>query len=236
MYSVYHFVTRLNYEHELYDVRKRVSEGTFQSFDPLPLHVHDSMLRWLLSNYESDDIFFDVGANSGVYALSVAANYPSCSINAFEPDPEIFSRLEANIRMNGFDACIDAYEMGLGARAETRSFYRSTYPELGSFDRSAAARWGATVCETCSVPARPLDTVVTQGLSPPDHLKIDVEGFGLEVLEGARETIDVHRPIIYFEPHSAGEHAESERTAQAFFDRFDYRVESHNDAWLCTPT
>jgi FkbM family methyltransferase len=235
VYSVYHRVTRLNYERELYAVRKRVSGETFRSFDPLALHVRDPLLGCLLSNFAPDDVFVDVGANTGVYALSVAANYPSCSITAFEPDPIVFSRLETNVRMNGFDACIDAYEMGLGARAETRPFHRSTYPELGSFNRPAAARWGATVRETCSVPVRPLDTLVAQGLSPPDHLKIDVEGFGLAVLAGARETIDVHRPIIYFEPHPVAEDADRVQEMQAFFDRFDYRIESHDNAWFCTP-
>lgn len=45
MYTVYHAVTRLNYEHELYAVRKRVSDGTFKSFDPLPLHVYDFRIK-----------------------------------------------------------------------------------------------------------------------------------------------------------------------------------------------
>ena len=234
-YSVYHFVTRLNYENELYAGRKRVSESTFRSFDPLSLHVRDSLLGCLLANCEPGDVVFDVGANSGVYALSVAANYPSCAICAFEPDPTIFSRLETNVRTNGFDARIDAYEMGIGAHAETRPFHCSTYPELGSFDQFAAARWGATVRETRPVSVRPLDTLVAEGLPPPDHLKIDVEGFGLEVLAGARETIDVHRPFIYFEFHPVAENADSERPVRVFFEDVDYRVETHDNAWLCTP-
>lgn len=235
-YSVYHFVSRLNYEYELYAGRKRVSASAFRSFDPLSLHVRDSLLGCLLSNCEPGDVVFDVGANSGVYALSVATNYPSCTICAFEPDPNIFSRLETNVRTNEFDTRIETYEMGLGARAETRPFHRSTYPELGSFDQSAAARWGASVRETRSVSVYPLDALVAQGLSPPDHLKIDVEGFGMEVLAGARETIDIHRPFIYFEFHPVAECADSERVVKTFFEHFDYRIETHDDAWLCTPT
>ena len=51
-------------------------------------------------------------------------------------------------------------------------------------------------------------------------MKIDVEGFELDVLEGAVETIKKYHPKIIIETHSK----ELEKKTKEFLSRFDYRL------------
>jgi FkbM family methyltransferase len=230
-FSAYYAATALNYALETHPPKKRVPGGSFRNFELLNLHGRDPLLRQLLATLAPGETVWDVGAHTGVYALAAAT--VSSSVVAIEPNPAVCERLRANVRTNEFGERIVVREVGLGERSGRRPFYRSSYPELGSFNRYNASRWEAAVRGTISVPVRTADALVDD-LPPPDHLKIDVEGFGLEVLSGARETIERHRPAVYFEPHPTGT-GSRESELRAFFDARDYRIEPCADAWCCTP-
>ena len=144
----------------------------------------------------------DAGANTGVYALAVAATCPDASIVAFEPSPTVVEQCRTNVRANGFADRVDVRAVGLGSETGEATFYRSTYDELGSFNAGNAGAWEASVADTVSVPVATVDGLVADGeMPPPDHLKVDVEGFEYEVLAGARETLRRHRPVVYLEVH-----------------------------------
>ncbi len=62
--------------------------------------------------------------------------------------------------------------------------------------------------EKIQVAVNTLDSLALQRL---DLMKIDCEGFELEILKGGRETINLHRPSILMEALSFGEYqAQSE--------------------------
>lgn len=87
---------------------------------------------------------------------------------------------------------------GLGGRNETRSFHVSSYNELGSFSPTHSSAWTAQVVDTEDVPMQSLETFVEEGdLPPPDHLKIDVGGYGLHVLRGPEWVHEEHHPKAY---------------------------------------
>ena len=233
-FSAYHAAAGLNYATELHPSKKRVPGGWFRSFELFNIHGRDPLLRRLLADCVPGETVYDVGAHTGVYALSIGAVKPACTVFAFEPNPDVCDRLRANVRINGFADRIEVRECGLAAQSEIRSFHRASYPELGSFNRYNATRWDSTVSETIPVAAWALDDLLCDGAPPPDRLKIDVEGFGLEVLSGADETIATHRPAVYLEVHPT-EVGRRESALREFFAERDYRVESSADAWVCTP-
>ncbi|WP_336345186.1 FkbM family methyltransferase [Halalkalicoccus ordinarius] len=240
-HDAYYGLSTRNYRHRGILTRKRVREGSFRSYELYDRHGNDWLLDALLDRCWDDDCVVDVGANTGVYALSVAAERPEASVVAIEPDPRTVDRLRANVEASGFDDRIELLPIGLGAEPTTLPFYRSNYHELSSFNRYNAERWEARVVGVEGISVETLDGLVADGeIPPPDHLKIDVEGFGREVLEGAHETLATHRPFVYVEPHATHED-ERDRTGsaavgiRAILEEHDYAIIPGEDAWVCVP-
>ncbi|WP_224332385.1 FkbM family methyltransferase [Haloprofundus halobius] len=246
VFSAYYAAVRRNHRHEWYAPKKRVGSASFRSYELVNKHGDDVLLHRLLHACEPGDVVYDVGANTGVYSLAVAASEPDTRIVAFEPNPDVAAQLRANVDRNGFGDRITVREEGVGAATGTRRFHRSTYDELGSFDARNAGAWEASVRDEIDVHVVALDDVVAgvgadntgEGedgeLPPPDHIKIDVEGYGLEALRGARETLRSARPTVYFEPHTEGG---EDRTADvaSLLRSLGYRIRIRPDAWVCTP-
>ena len=82
---------------------------------------------------------------------------------------------------------------------------------------------------------------MVRGCAGVELIKIDVEGFELEVLKGARKTLRVHRPVVHFEflARLAVERGFTIDTYREFFDNLDYRLRwanhSRGDAALVSP-
>ncbi|WP_117592043.1 FkbM family methyltransferase [Haloprofundus halophilus] len=247
VFSAYYAAVRRNHRHGWYAPKKRVGSASFRSYELVNKHGDDALLRRLLRACEPGDVVYDVGANTGVYSLAVAANEPTARVVAFEPNPDVAAQLRANVARNGFGDRITVREEGVGDRTEIRRFHRSTYDELGSFDARNAGAWEASVRDEVDVHVVALDDIVEGigagdkdgdedgDLPSPDHLKIDVEGYGLEVLRGARETLRSVRPTVYFEPHREGGEDRTDEVA-SLLRSLGYRIRARPGAWLCVPT
>jgi FkbM family methyltransferase len=138
----------------------------------------------------------EIGANMGSHTVALARILAAQGrrLLAVEPQPVVFQNLCANISLGAL----------LNVRAENcacadtpgwLAFDTPDYSAVGNFggvSMHAATQGGQRVR---SVPFDDLaDASWDFGL-----LKIDVEGFEQQVLEGARKTIDRCRPIIYLE-------------------------------------
>lgn len=66
----------------------------------------------------------DVGANVGLFSLYVKAKYPHASIMAFEPMPDAYRALRANLEHHKADG-VSAIEQALGAKWEPEVASRS---------------------------------------------------------------------------------------------------------------
>lgn len=151
-------------------------------------------------------VCIDAGANIGLLSLVMArATGPAGAVYAFEPNPEIRPRLDANIRLNGA-AQVRIEEICLGSTNRAVDFYvpdtlvsnvgqASIYldhhPELGERVRRI------------SVPMVRLDDyVASHALTSVHLLKIDVEGGEIDLLRGATETLGRFGPVIVFEANA----------------------------------
>lgn len=124
------------------------------------------------------ELFADVGANVGAFSVMVAGAVGG-QVIAIEPVSETFAALTANLRLNQLDN-VEAHRCGLGADEGKAQFTTA----LGSENRVSVADNGAG-CET--VPIRTLDNVCAGRI--PKVIKIDVEGYEMEVLNGAKYTL-----------------------------------------------
>ncbi|ELZ91693.1 S-adenosylmethionine-dependent methyltransferase-like protein [Haloferax mucosum ATCC BAA-1512] len=234
-YSLHYALVRANYNRHLIARKKHVGRAAFKSYELYNRHGNDALLEALLIGLGDEDVVVDVGANTGTYTLAAAATEPTATIVAVEPNPDVVSQLRANVEVNDFGSRVELLDCGLGQSDETREFHLSSYDELGSFSLAHASAWEARVVDTTTVSVRSLDSLVDEGtVPPPDHVKIDVEGFGLNVLRGAETVLREHRPRVYFELHDArGSHDEA--AAKSLLRDAGYNLVPVREGWVCEP-
>ena len=139
------------------------------------LHEFTDM-AFLLHFMHTDELFVDIGANVGEYTVLAAAVAKARTI-AFEPIPATFEKLRNNIFLNRLETRVDAYNIGIGSRPTMLRFTKN----LDTVNHVLAE--GEVVSDVLQVPVETLDNMLSN--QEPTLLKIDVEGFEQEVLNGA---------------------------------------------------
>ncbi|HEY2804717.1 MAG TPA: FkbM family methyltransferase [Gemmatimonadales bacterium] len=142
------------------------------------------------------EVVYDIGANVGFYTVLCGRLVgPGGAVFAFEPLAETARAAKHNAQLNGF-VQVTVFDKAVGAKAGT---VRMALREESTWARLADA---STEGPTITVQMITIDDLVKAGtIRPPDFIKIDVEGAELEVIEGMRETIRAHRPVILCEMH-----------------------------------
>ena len=150
-------------------------------------------------------IIFDIGANKGQTVEMMLRIFRQPRIYSFEPSPKLADALKSRFAPQG----ITIEEIAMGATMEERSFIHYTNNELSSFLEltSTPSNPFATVAEDIrqTVSVSTVDHYCGQtGISNLDILKIDTQGFDLEVLKGAigmlsRACVQVVQVEINFE-------------------------------------
>ena len=126
----------------------------------------------------------DVGANIGAYSILLGQwAGPSGRVFAFEPAPEPFDGLTRHIALNGLTNTVHPIPMAVGAEVATAQLLVAG---TGGESRLASADDGGAMI---NVPVTTIDAFCAERGLSPDFIKVDVEGFELAVLKGARDTI-----------------------------------------------
>ena len=140
----------------------------------------------------------DIGANQGLYSLLLARLTGAAGkVWAFEPDDLLYEALERNVMLNGVGT-IQARHAALGAQAGTMILHRSL---LNSGDNRLSTKDGeAALRERVSVRVERLDHALAG--ERVDFIKIDVQGWEMEVFRGMQGLLDEPRNAamtVYFE-------------------------------------
>lgn len=139
------------------------------------------LLEHLLTRLESEDVFYDIGSNVGLYTVPAAER---CETVAFDPVSVNTSRVRNNLARNGLEA--DVRTTALGRAERTAKLHLPDGPVGG-----ATSLAPVDADERVSVPVRSVDGLVSNGDVPsPTVVKIDVEGAEQRVLEGMEESLD----------------------------------------------
>lgn len=157
-------------------------------------------MAFLLHFLKSEDLFIDVGANVGVYSLLASGICKSKSI-AVEPIPSTFDKLKANIKLNGLEDLVECQNVGLGAEEVVLSFTISPNSVMNHVSENIRSQSASEV----SVTTLPLDLLLTNGKRPA-MIKIDVEGYEMAILQGAKKSLEDERcKAIIVELNGSGE-------------------------------
>jgi len=149
-----------------------------------------------------DAVVFDVGANIGSISLILAARYSLATVYSFEPTDTAFLKLKRNIALN---------EETLGKRViPVQAFVSisdSSTSQLKAYsswpvDNLGGERHGIHlgVPQNATPSQIALDSFVQQrNIERLDLIKIDTDGYELDVLKGAATCLGRFKPIIVFE-------------------------------------
>ena len=158
---------------------------TFESKEP-------ETINWL-STFSREEVYFDIGANVGMYAIAAAAAM-GVAVYAFEPEAFNYAILTRNIYMNNLCGKMKAFCIALSDETALGDFYVSGIEQGGS---------GHMFGEDLNFNLRPKHSSLIQGsvcfrlddlvqkyvLPVPNHIKIDVDGLEHKILDGSVDTI-----------------------------------------------
>ncbi len=171
-------------------------------------HTHEpETLEWIRS-FQPGDVFWDIGANVGIYAL-FAASREGVQVLAFEPMTESFSSLQKNIYLNRKTDVIQGFCI---AFSDTKSISRLVLSNISAGSDSHTfirdgdkAKTGGNN-QSQYVLSMSIDDFVKEFRPAfPSHIKIDVDGPELEILSGAAETLrDVRLKTVLIEGDTEG--------------------------------
>ena len=176
---------------ESHGLRFRVTSDRTRKRASSLLTKEPATIAWI-DGFSPGEVFWDVGANVGVYTLYAAKR--GCEVFAFEPAYFNFGVLSDNIVANGMSDRVSAYCIALGDTNGIDDLnLSSTDPgsSLHSFSEPITYT-GETFSPVarCSVLGMTADAFAhLRGARAPHHIKIDVDGNEAKVLAGAPEVL-----------------------------------------------
>lgn len=168
--------------------------------EDLLLALFDAVLARRRAQFEAA-VALDVGANVGNHALFFARRFRQ--VVAFEPNPPVAKLLEANVALNDADN-VRVVPVGLADESRDLLFIQDESGNLGGSgfaDGAGPARAGRTRVLPVRRGDEELERLALAGRVA--LIKIDVEGYELQVLKGLARTIARESPLILFESNRA---------------------------------
>jgi len=142
-------------------------------------------------------ICFDVGANVGQTIRKLRRTFPNCQVHSFEPASDPFRAMQADY---GSMAGVHLVNAGLGRAPEKRVLLQQSDSRLNSYLEPGDDHW-SEVSDQAETTILTLDGYCADhDIARIDLLKIDTQGFELEVLGGAERMLEARNiELIYLE-------------------------------------
>lgn len=149
-------------------------------------------IEWI-AQFRAGEVLVDVGANVGMYTVW-AAKTRGVRVFAFEPESQNYGLLNRNLMLNDLGESVRAYCLALSDAAGLSELH------LASTDPGTSCHQLGEKVDHHHRPAKPrfsqgcvsarLDDLVRDGVvPPPQHIKIDVDGFEPRVIAGAAQVL-----------------------------------------------
>lgn len=155
------------------------ADKRFHPFDAIPVKIH---AKWIM----------DVGANVGDVTVAALESYPDCNVICFEPVKETFKKLQQNVMQ--YEGRTHLYNFALANEDGGAEINLTTFHGANSIMPQAPfhKHFNPHVQESGKekITLKRLDDIVDR--LPARHIdimKIDVEGYEVEVIKGAEQFI-----------------------------------------------
>jgi len=148
-----------------------------------------SLADYLESYIRPEDVFVDVGANEGFFAVLMATKVKR--VYAVEPDTNNLTLLENNVKLNDLQN-VKILPIAAGKESSEITLYSCRSNRMWS----STSRPNQILCNGIDeqrVPVEPLDKIIPE---IPNVVKIDAENYEKEVLQGMKDWIGKTRIFI----------------------------------------
>ncbi len=183
-------------------IKKVKRDNTYFSLDIsdyMQWHIWANLedLSWKKGIKQKEGHVLDVGANVGAFSLKTLKNTNhNLTIHAFEPNPFVYNQLEQNFSLNTLPP--EHYKLNNIGLSNQQGFLDFYWNKENTGGGSFAKNNNSTQSQKIAVTT--IDEYVAKNqLENIAFIKIDVEGYEPEVLEGAKETLTQHRPTLFIE-------------------------------------
>ena len=186
-------------------------------------------IAWI-DSFRPDSVFWDIGANIGIYAL-YAALRGDVKVVAFEPAAVNYFLLAANCELNHFDDRMNCFLLGLGEGRGVARLEVSQFEPASSFSFRGKPREPRTGRQTSLILS--IDQVVEEfGVPCPTYIKIDVPDLGEAILRGGARTLP--RPEVRDIHIEAGDDPGSDQRIAALLDHYGFAVAGRHERAVAT--
>lgn len=169
-------------------------------------------------------IIFDIGANIGAFTTWMSNYFPNGKIYSFEPQRLVFQMLCGNLAINNLFN-VHAYNMALGKENSRIEFLEPNYNQPNDFGTFSLVndtinkKSDRSIIDLCT-----LDAFVNGfNITNIDLIKVDVEGMDIDVLQGAKTTIERFKPVIFVEYFDNNRSIKEE--LEYIFNQLNYSIE-----------
>lgn len=155
------------------------------------------LTSWWQDNVGSAKSVLDIGANIGYYTLQAAKLMKNEGIiYAIEPIPDNVKLLCKNIALNKFNN-ISVHQLAIGDKNGKAEIFCHDFRNYASI---LPSKW-QTYSKTMTIPISTMDNFL-KDKAIPDIIRMDVEGYELHILRGAKDTLASNHNIkIIIETH-----------------------------------
>jgi FkbM family methyltransferase len=187
-------------------------------------------LGYLFSFVRPDFVVLDIGANIGFTTLNFANHCRQGFVYGYEPDSLSFNKLKGNLSLNHFSNVI-INRKGLG---ETTAELRLVTINRHHTGMNRILSPSTIDYESEKIEVVRVDDEVTRlNIKNINLMKIDVEGYEWNVLQGAVDSIQKFRPILFIEliEKNLRHYGHSSETLVKWVQGLGYRVvDAHTKA------
>ena len=153
-------------------------------------HEPDTV-KWI-NGFKKNSLFLDIGANIGIYSLYAA--YKNCNVLAIEPHALNYAVINLNILDNKFQKKITAFPISANNKRKASYLYYSKNLKFGgahtTFGRKISDDGNKFQSKFKSGSyAITTDEILKEMNLSPTHIKIDVDGNELNVIQGMKKTL-----------------------------------------------
>ena len=185
-------ILRNNIKYEI-DLNEAIDLGIF-------LGIRNENNLYRIKNFlnsKSKNVLVDIGSNVGSVTLPLAQLFNLSTVISIEPTKFAFSKLKKNLKLNPIlKSRVKLFNIFISNERKKVSFVHSSW-KLKVKDKRHKVHLG-TLKKT-SNKTKTLSEVLGKIRKRIDFIKIDVDGYEINVLRSGKRIIKKYKPLIYFE-------------------------------------